>query len=91
MTPLSLLYRLSQLDLVIFDLFRLDLVILDLFRLDLVILDLFRMDLVILDLIVPVPTGSGDLERLQSAQKQLQHFLLTIEELEQMDDELLNF
>jgi len=39
----------------------------------------------------PVPTGSGDLARPLSPQQPLQHVLLTIEELEQADDELLNF
>ena len=38
-----------------------------------------------------VPTGSGDLARPLSPQQPLQHVLLTIEELEQADDELLNF
>ena len=42
--------------------------------------------------IVPVSTGTGDLfERLQPPQKPLHNLLSTIEELEQMDDELLNF
>ena len=39
----------------------------------------------------PVPTGSGDLERPPSPEKPLRHLLLTIEELEQMDDQVLNF
>ena len=39
----------------------------------------------------PVPTGSGDLARPLSPQQPLQELCLTIEELEQMDDELLNF
>ena len=99
------IFHLFRLDLVILDLFRLDLAIFDLFHLDLVILDLFRLDLVIFDLpsgsgyfryipsglITPVPTGPGNPERLQPRQKQLQHLLLTIEELEQMEDALLNF
>ena len=41
---------------------------------------------------MPASTGSGDfLERLQPPQKPLHNLLLTIEELEQIDDELLNF
>ena len=39
----------------------------------------------------PVPIGSGDLARPLSPQQPLQNLLLTIEELEQADDELLNF
>ena len=39
----------------------------------------------------PVPTGPRDLARPLSPQQPLQHLLLTIEELEQADNELLNF
>ena len=39
----------------------------------------------------PVPTGSGDLARPLSPQQPLHNLFVTIEELEQMDDELLNF
>ena len=38
-----------------------------------------------------IQTGSGDLERARSPEKPLRHLPLTIEELEQMDDQLLNF
>ena len=40
-----------------------------------------------------VPTGSGDLDRVRSRspEKPLRHLLLTTEELEQMEDQLLNF